>query len=63
MRQVGGDGWILVFQDADTAVRWALDIEERVKREFMRIGIGMTWGIPRLTKGGATDQHRLWPLR
>lgn len=59
IREVGGDAWLLTFPNADDAVGWALDTVRSVKNEFMLIIIGISWGIPRLTKGGATDQSSI----
>ena len=63
IREVGGDAWLLTFPNADDAVKWALDIAHSVRHEFMRIGIGMDWGIPRLTRGGATDQASIMAFK
>jgi len=63
MREVGGDAWLIIFPNADDAINWALDIVHSVQHEFMRIGIGVDWGIPRLTKGGATDQTSIMAFK
>ena len=55
IREVGGDSWLITFPNADDAVEWALRINRSVRKELMRIIIGMEWGVPRLTKGGAMD--------
>jgi hypothetical protein len=56
LREVGGDGWLLTFQDADSAARWTQDLMRGINNEFMSISVGMAWGVPRLTMGGATDR-------
>jgi class 3 adenylate cyclase len=55
IREVGGDSWLITFPNADDAVEWALRIKRSVGKELMRIIVGIDWGVPRLTKGGATD--------
>ena len=63
IREVGGDAWLLVFPSADNAILWALFVIQSVRDEFMRIKIGIDWGAPRLTKGGALDQSSIMAFK
>jgi hypothetical protein len=56
LREVGGDGWHLTFPNANSAARWSQDLMRGMGNEFVSICVGMAWGIPRLTVGGATDR-------
>jgi hypothetical protein len=62
-RAIGGDAWLNVFEDVDSAILWARNILEEVRRESVGATIAMDWGVPLLISSGALDTATITAIK
>jgi hypothetical protein len=62
-RAVGGDAWIHIFNDVDSAILWARDVQTEIKRDSVTATIALDWGKPLLIESGALDRASITAIK